>query len=43
VTSHCSPVSVRWTSFWIVVAEMLTMVKSIITIAMAGTSGQRTR
>ena len=28
---------------WIVVTEMLTIVKSIITIAMAGTRGQRTR
>jgi hypothetical protein len=36
------PVSVRWTSRWIVVTEMETIVKSIITIAMAGTSGHRT-
>jgi hypothetical protein len=43
VTIHCAPVAVRPRSRWIVVTEMLTIVKSIITIAMAGTSGQRTR
>ena len=43
MTSHCTAVSERCRSLWIVVAEMLTIVKSIITIAIAGTSGQSTR
>ena len=43
VTTHWAPAGVRPTSAWIVVSEMETIVKSIITIAMAGTSGHMTR
>jgi hypothetical protein len=39
VTVHCAAVAERCRSRWIVVTEMETIVKSIITIAMAGTSG----
>ena len=43
MTSHCTAVSERCRSAWIVEAEIETIVKSIITIATAGTSGQNTR
>jgi plastocyanin len=42
VTVHCAAVADRCRSRWIVVTEMETIVKSIITIAMAGTSGHST-
>ena len=42
MTVHCAAVAERCRSRWIVVTEMETIVKSIITIAMAGTSGHST-